>query len=54
MIDCTLRPTRDEFHVLAKQHTVLPVWTELLADMETPVAVYMKLVGDSGGSLIPQ
>jgi anthranilate synthase component I len=47
-----LRPTRDEFRALAAQHTVLPVWTELLADMETPVAAFVKLVGDGTGFLL--
>lgn len=52
MDDFTLRPTRAEFHALASEHTVLPVWTELLADMETPVAVYARLVGDGNGFLL--
>ena len=30
----------------------MPVWTEVLADMETPVAAYMKLVGDEPGFLL--
>jgi anthranilate synthase component 1 len=50
--DFRLRPARDEFHALAAQHTVLPVWTELLADLETPVAAYAKLVGDGDGFLL--
>ncbi len=52
MSDFRLRPTREEFHALATEHTVLPVWTELLADLETPVAVYAKLVGDGEGFLL--
>ncbi|CAB4875991.1 unannotated protein [freshwater metagenome] len=52
MDDFRLRPTRDEFHALAAEHTVLPVWTELLADLETPVAAYVKLVGDGDGFLL--
>ena len=47
-----LRPTLDEFRDLARQHTVVPVWTELLADLETPVAAYAKLVGDGTGFLL--
>jgi anthranilate synthase component 1 len=47
-----IKPSRDEFHALAAQHTVVPVWTELLADVETPVAAYMKLVGDQPGFLL--
>jgi len=47
-----IRPTREEFLALAKQHTVVPVWTEILADLETPVAAYIKLVGDDDGFLL--
>ncbi|MDP2293172.1 MAG: anthranilate synthase component I [Actinomycetota bacterium] len=48
----TMRPARDEFHELAAEHTVVPVWAELLADLETPVAAYLKLVGDGDGFLL--
>ena len=47
-----IRPTRDEFRAHARLHTVVPVWTELLADLETPVAAYAKLVGDGTGFLL--
>jgi anthranilate synthase component 1 len=47
-----IRPSRDEFRSLARQHTVVPVWRELLADLETPVAAYAKLVGDRSGFLL--
>ena len=47
-----MRPSRDEFHALAAEHTVVPVWTELLADLETPVSAYLKLVGDGDGFLL--
>lgn len=46
------QPSRDEFHAYAADHTVVPVWTELLADLETPVAAYTKLVGDEPGFLL--
>jgi anthranilate synthase component 1 len=46
------QPSRDEFHAHAAEHTVVPVWTELLADLETPVAAYSKLVGDEPGFLL--
>lgn len=45
-------PTRDEFRALARQYSVVPVWVEVLADLETPVAAYMKLVGDEPGFLL--
>jgi len=47
-----ISPTRDEFRALAKQYSVVPVWAEVLADLETPVASYMKLVGDEPGFLL--
>ena len=45
-------PSREEFQKLVATHTVIPVWTEMLADVETPVAAYMKLVGDRPGFLL--
>ncbi|MFM9226927.1 MAG: hypothetical protein ACKOQ1_09955, partial [Actinomycetota bacterium] len=30
--DTTVRPTPEEFAALAAEHTVVPVWTEILAD----------------------
>ena len=47
-----IRPSREEFHALAATHTVVPVWLEVLADLETPVSAYAKLVGDSTGFLL--
>ncbi len=45
-----VRPSRDEFRALAREHTVVPVWREILADLETPVSAFAKLVGaDPGG-----
>jgi anthranilate synthase component 1 len=46
------RPSRDDFRAMAREHTVVPVWVELLADLETPVAAYAKLVGDGAGFLL--
>ncbi len=40
-----VRPTRDEFLRLAGDHGVIPVWREVLADLETPLSVYAKLSG---------
>ena len=37
---------RDEFHALAANHSVVPVWRELLADLITPVAAFARLCGD--------
>ena len=47
-----IRPDRAEFARQAGEHTMVPVWTELLADLETPVAAYAKLVGDGAGFLL--
>ena len=47
-----VRPDRAEFVALAAEHTVVPVWTEMLADLETPVAAFIKLVGDGDGFLL--
>jgi anthranilate synthase component I len=46
------RPSRDEFRTLAGRHTVVPVRVELLADLETPVTAFAKLVGDGDGFLL--
>ena len=50
------RPTaavdRAEFRALARDHTVVPVWREVLADLETPVSAFLKIVGDGEGFLL--
>ncbi len=46
------QPSLDEFRALAREHTVVPVWREVLADLETPVSAYRKLVGDGEGFLL--
>ncbi|HUF82988.1 MAG TPA: anthranilate synthase component I, partial [Acidimicrobiia bacterium] len=45
-------PSREEFVALARDHTVVPVWREVLADLETPVSAFIKLVGDGEGFLL--
>jgi anthranilate synthase component 1 len=48
-----VRPSREEFRSLSREHTVVPVWVEVLADLETPVAAFAKLVGaDDPGFLL--
>ena len=47
-----IRPTLDEFRSLARTHTVIPVWRELLADLTTPVAAFSRLVGGGTGFLL--
>ena len=42
----------DTFRSLATDHTVVPVWRELVADLTTPVAAYARLCGDGPGFLL--
>ncbi len=51
MID-ELKPDFDEFLELAREYTMVPVWREVLGDLETPVSAYAKLVGDGYGFLL--
>jgi anthranilate synthase component 1 len=37
-----VRPSRDEFDRLAAEYSVVPVWREVIADLETPVSAFMK------------
>jgi anthranilate synthase component 1 len=47
-----LRPSLDEFVVLAKEYSLVPVWRELLGDLETPVSAFRKLGGAEGSVLL--
>jgi anthranilate synthase component 1 len=47
-----LKPSRDEFRALAREFTVVPVWREVLADLTTPVAAFLRIVGDEPGFLL--
>ncbi len=47
-----VRPSREEFRALAADHTVVPVWAEVLADLTTPVAAFARVVGDGEGFLL--
>ncbi len=42
----------ETFRELAADHTVVPVWRELVADLTTPVAAYARLCGDGPGFLL--
>ena len=37
---------------MARDHTVVPVWRELLADLITPVAAFARLAADEPGFLL--
>jgi anthranilate synthase component 1 len=47
----TLSPSLEEFLELAKHGNVIPVFTELIADAETPVCAFNKLCRDGQGFL---
>jgi len=38
--------SRGDFRALAREHTVVPVWRDVLADYTTPVAAFARLAGD--------
>jgi anthranilate synthase component 1 len=48
----TTQPSRADFHALARDHTVVPVWREVLGDLTTPVAGFLRVVGDEPGFLL--
>ena len=45
------RPDLAEFAALAKEHAVVPVWCEVVADTLTPVACFANVVGEEDGFL---
>lgn len=47
-----LSPDRDEFCRLAAAHNIIPVTADLPADLDTPVSVYGKIVGDRPGFML--
>ena len=47
-----ISPDRRDFHRLAAEWTVVPVWRELVADLTTPVAAFVRTVGDEPGFLL--
>jgi anthranilate synthase component I len=47
-----VRRSRADFHALAAGHTVVPVWREVVADLETPVSAFLKLVGPTGSGFL--
>ena len=44
--------SRDEFRALARQYRAVPVTRELLADLTTPVGIFLRVVGDEPGYLL--
>ena len=47
-----VRPDRSTFEALSSSWPLVPVWTELLADVATPVGVFPALAGDGPGILL--
>lgn len=47
-----VRPDRGTFDELAAANPLVPVWTELLADVSTPVGVFPGLAGSGPGVLL--
>ncbi len=45
------RPDPGEFATLAKEHAIVPVWCEVVADTLTPVACFANMVGEGEGFL---
>ena len=45
------RPDRAEFGALAKEHAIVPVSCEVVADTLTPVAAFANMVGEEDGFL---
>jgi anthranilate synthase component 1 len=48
----TYTPSRDEFPTYAAQGTLIPIYRELAADLETPVSVFLKLRGQGAAFLL--
>ncbi|MDA8073337.1 MAG: anthranilate synthase component I [Actinomycetota bacterium] len=45
-------PNREAFVGLARQHRLVPVWCELVADTLTPVGTFLRVVGGEPGFLL--
>ena len=47
-----IRPGAEEFLTLCRKYSVVPLWTEVVADTLTPVAAFQNMVGDEQGFLL--
>ncbi|MCX7780993.1 MAG: hypothetical protein N2491_08810, partial [Negativicutes bacterium] len=45
-------PPLEEFSRLAATHNLIPIYTEISGDLETPVSLYLKLVGGQTGFML--
>ena len=48
----SLRPSFDDFATLARHFTIVPVWREVLADLQTPVAAFLRIRTSSRDSFL--
>jgi anthranilate synthase component I len=48
----TCRPGREAFVGLARDHRIVPVWRDLVADTVTPVGAFLQVVGEEPGFLL--
>jgi len=46
------RPGEADFFELSREHHIVPVWRELVADTLTPVAAFLQVVGERPGFLL--
>jgi anthranilate synthase component 1 len=51
-MDIPIQLSEDDFVALSREHSVVPVWCDVLADLETPLSAFVKLVGDADGFLL--
>jgi len=45
-------PALAQFTALAEEYTVVPVWRDVLADMDTPIAIFSRIGGGEGSVLL--
>lgn len=45
-------PSLREFSNIAEKYNIIPLYTEVSADLETPITLYLKLVGDDHGFML--
>jgi anthranilate synthase component I len=51
-VDTTIAPSRAEFLELAANHTLVPVYRTLTADLETPVSAFLRLASEEPQSFL--
>jgi len=51
-LTATYRPDRETFRELLRDFPIVPVWREVLADSQTPVAAFIRLDPRPNGFLL--